>query len=99
MRGGEALFAKIDEGITNSSVFVSCISDFYANSENCKREFRLAVARSKIIIPLIVGYNTVWPPYGDLGPLLAGKLYLDVSTEEKYNKVIDQAVLAIRQIV
>jgi len=99
MRGGETLFAKIDEGISNASIFVACISDHYANSENCKREFRLAVARSKIIIPLIVGHNTVWPPYGDLGPLLAGKLYIDVASEEKYNKEIEQVVSAIKQIV
>jgi len=32
-----------------------------------------------------------------MGPLLAGKLYIDLSTEEKFERTIEQLVAAITQ--
>jgi len=86
MKGGDELFRSIDEGITHCRVFVSCISDTYSTSENCSREILLAADRKKLVIPLIVGQLQMWPPYGNMGPLLAGKLYIDIRTPELFSQ-------------
>lgn len=95
--GGKQLFEEIDLGISNAKVIVACVSNNYAASENCRREIRLATDRGKIVIPVIVGETKPWPPRGEMGPLLAGKLYVDMSTEEKFQTASDQLVRALER--
>jgi len=97
MKGGSQLFAEIDNGISDCQVFVSCCSNNYGSSVNCQRELLLACDRKKLIIPVIVANTDPWPPKGQMGPLLAGKIYIDLSTEEKFDKTIDQLVTTINQ--
>ena len=82
MHVGDQLFEEIDDGISNATVFIACVSDAYATSVNCRRELQLAVERKKIILPVLVGEMGVWPPRGPMAPLLAGKLYIDVVGEK-----------------
>ena len=97
IKPGEQLFNQIDDGVSNCQVFLACLSPDYSRSINCRRELLLATERRKIIIPLHVAQLEEWPPRGDLGPLLAGKVYINVSSEEKFEEVQDQLVSAIKQ--
>jgi len=97
MQGGSQLFGEIDNGISDCKIFISCCSNNYGHSLNCKREVSLASDRMKLIIPILVGICDPWPPKGEMGPLLAGKIYIDLSTEEHFNKNIDQLIVALTQ--
>jgi len=97
MQGGSQLFEKIDDGISQCKVFVACCSNNYGSSVNCQRELLLATDRKKLIIPAIVAPCEPWPPKGQMGPLLAGKLYVDLSTEEKFEKIFEQLITAVSQ--
>jgi len=99
MKGGSQLFGAIDDGISDCKVFLSCCSNNYGSSVNCQRELLLATDRNKIIIPIIVGQCDPWPPKGQMGPLLTGKLYVDLSTDEKFEKTVDQLIAAINQVL
>jgi len=97
MQGGSQLFGEIDNGISDSKVFIACCSNNYGSSVNCKREVNLASDRKKLIIPILVATCDPWPPKGEMGPLLAGKIYIDLSNEENFNKNIEQLIAAINQ--
>jgi len=97
MQGGSHLFSEIDNGITNCKVFIACCSDSYGASVNCQREILLATDRNKLIIPTLVALTSIWPPKGQMAPLLTGKLYMDISTDEKFIKTVDQLVITINQ--
>jgi len=97
MRGGNQVFAEIEKGITDCGIFLACCSNFYAKSTNCKREINLAGDRNKLIVPVLVGGTDIWPPTGEMGPLLAGKLYVDMSTEIKFENTKNQLVTALQQ--
>jgi len=97
VQGGSQLFGEIDNGISDSQVFIACCSNQYGVSVNCKREVNLACDRKKLIIPTLIGKCDPWPPKGEMGPLLAGKIYIDLSTEENFNKNIEQLIAAITQ--
>jgi len=97
LQGGSELFTKIDDGISDCKVFIACCSNTYGASTNCQREFLLANDRKKLIIPVLVAPCDPWPPKGQMGPLLAGKLYVDLSTDEKFEKTVEQLITAIVQ--
>ena len=71
MVSGEEIFGEIDKGITESQVVLSCVSDGYGKSTNCRREVALAAARHKIIIPARVAACNPYPP---LGPMVVTNL-------------------------
>jgi len=96
MKGGQQLFSEIDKGVSEAAVFMACVSNQYAASENCRREINLATERKKLIVPVWIAPIDPWPPRGEMGPLLAGKLYIDLSTEERL-KSTDQLVAALKQ--
>lgn len=51
----KTLFEDIVDGIRNASVFVACISNEYAVSENCMKEFRFASNLKKPIVMCTFG--------------------------------------------
>jgi len=97
MKGGSELFGEIDNGISGCQVFVACWSNNYGSSVNCQRELLLSTDRKKLIIPVLVATCDPWPPKGQMGPLLAGKIFLDLSTDEKFEKTVEQLTVAISQ--
>jgi len=99
MMVGDQLFAAIDKGITSARVFIACCSNQYVSSINCQRELLLAADRKKLIIPIWVGEMDIWPPTGQMAPLLAGKLYIDISTEEKLEDTLVNLIVTIKQSV
>jgi len=99
MIGGDQLFAEMDKGITSSRIFIACCSNQYTSSINCQRELMLAADRKKLIIPTWVGEIDVWPPTGQMAPLLAGKLYIDISTEEKLDETLQNLIVTLKQSV
>jgi len=97
LHGGQEMFAKIDDGIDTAKVFLACVSDNYGGSKNCKREVSLATHRSKLIIPVIISSCSVFPPRGDMGPVLAGKLYIDLRDDTLLVENSSQLISAIAQ--
>jgi len=97
MQGGSELFGEIDNGISDCQLFIACCSNNYGSSVNCQRELLLAFDRKKLIIPVLVATCDPWPPKGQMGPLLAGKIYIDLSSEEKFEKTVDQLATTINQ--
>jgi len=99
INGGTQLFKEIENGISDCDAFIACCSNSYAISENCQHELELAYQRKKLIIPVLVAFCDPWPPKGAMGPLLAGKLYIDLSIKEKFDKTVDNLVTATNQII
>jgi len=97
IHGGSTLFGEIDNGISDCNVFIACCSNQYGSSVNCKREVTLAYDRKKLVIPILVATCEPWPPKGEMGPLLAGKIYIDLSSEDNFNKNIEPLIAAISQ--
>jgi len=97
MQGGSQLFGEIDKGISECQIFLACCSNNYGASTNCQRELLLASDRQKLVIPVLVGACNPWPPEGQMGPLLAGKIYIDLSSDEKFEKTIEQLVTVVSQ--
>jgi len=57
----------------------------------------LANDRNKLIIPVLIANCEPWPPQGEMAPLLAGKIYVDLSSDEKFEKNIERLIAAINQ--
>ena len=95
--GGEQLFDEIDKGISASRLFLACVSDQYSSSENCKKEVLLANDRKRTILPILIANCEVWPPRGDTAVVLAGKLYVDLSTEDKFQDSSKSLITAIKK--
>ena len=97
MMGGEQLFEEIDKGISSSQLFLACISDQYSSSDNCKKEVLLANDRKRTILPILIASCEMWPPRGDTAVVLAGKLYVDLSSEEKFHDSASSLIGAIKK--
>jgi len=97
IKGGSQLFGEIEKGISNCKVFIACCSNNYGSSENCQSEILLSAERRKLILPVLIGTCDPWPPKGQMGPVLAGKLYIDLSTDAKFDKTIEQLTVALNQ--
>jgi len=98
MKTGSELFNEIEQSITSTRVFIACCSNHYSKSVNCNRELSLASERKKLIFPVRIGVCDMWPPTGAMGPLLTGKLYVDLSTKELYSSTISQLVRALQSV-
>jgi TIR domain len=98
MKPGAELFASIDEGIRSARVVVACLSPEYCLSKNCIREFSLSCDVERMIIPAIVSSIGQWPPSGTLGPLLTGRLYVNL-VESNYKQNVAQLVEALQQVI
>ncbi|CAF1359773.1 unnamed protein product [Didymodactylos carnosus] len=76
MGGGDSLYEKIDNGVRNAKVIISCITPKYVISANCRREVSLADALKKPIIPLLLD-RVSWPPPGPMSLVFTEKLSID----------------------
>ncbi|XP_038056276.1 uncharacterized protein LOC119728209 [Patiria miniata] len=102
MGGGDALYAKIYEGIRNAKAVLVCVTPQYVLSESCNREVCLADLLKKPIIPVMFG-KVPWPPPGGLALIFSRLIYVDIhgvgghggsgrkaDIETKYNDIISQ---------
>jgi len=72
------------------------VTDSYCKSENCQREATLADSRRKPILPLLLE-PILWPPEGQLGPIFAKLLYIDMT--QGFEAKIDELVRRIKSYI
>ncbi|XP_071489580.1 uncharacterized protein [Diadema antillarum] len=89
MGGGDPLYSKIDKGIRNAKVVVSCVTPKYALSANCRREVSLSDALRKPVVPLLMEQMT-WPPEGPMSMTFTQLLYIDFTKETSQAKFDDE---------
>ncbi|XP_022105446.1 uncharacterized protein LOC110987214 isoform X2 [Acanthaster planci] len=102
MGGGDALYAKIYEGIRNAKAVIVCVTPQYVLSESCNREVYLADLLKKPIIPVMFG-KVPWPPPGGLALIFSRLIYVDIhgvgghggsgrkaDIETKYSDIVNQ---------
>lgn len=82
MGGGDSLYDKIDEGLRNCVVVISCVTTKYGLSVNCRKEIALADSLGKPIIPILMDRGLRYPPPGPMAPTLSVLKYLDFSHKE-----------------
>jgi hypothetical protein len=89
--GGDQLYEEIDKGIRACRVFVSCVTERYTQSRNCRREVALANLYQKPIIPILME-KIEWPPPGSLALVFAELLYIEmtVDIDEKFDRLAEQ---------
>ena len=86
MGGGDSLYDKIDRGMRGCKAVVSCITQKYSLSANCRREISLADALKKPIIPLMLE-QMKWPPDGPMSMVFTELLYINFFSDEKIQMV------------
>ena len=86
MGGGDSLYDKIDRGMRGCKAVVSCITQKYSLSANCRREISLADALKKPIIPLLLE-QMKWPPDGPMSMVFTELLYINFFSDEKVQMV------------
>ena len=86
MGGGDSLYDKIDRGMRGCKAVVSCITQKYSLSANCRREVSLADALKKPIIPLMLE-QMKWPPDGPMSMVFTELLYINFFSDEKIQMV------------
>ncbi|XP_071509004.1 uncharacterized protein [Diadema antillarum] len=97
MGGGDPLYSKIDKGIRNAKVVVSCVTPKYALSANCRREVSLSDILRKPIVPLLME-QMPWPPEGPMSMPFTQLLYIDFTKEasqanfddEKFDELVQK---------
>ena len=97
IKGGDALDARMEAGVRAAKVVVICVTENYARSENCLAEVRMAKDLKKAVLPLRFEKG-LWPPEG-LGVFVAGKIYVDLSTEKKLDANLEDVVERLREMV
>lgn len=81
MGGGDSLYDKIDRGMRGCKAVVSCITEKYSLSANCRREISLADALKKPIIPLLLE-RMKWPPAGPMSMVFTEMLFINFYRNE-----------------
>ena len=82
MGGGDSLYDKIDRGMRGCKAVVSCVTQKYSLSANCRREISLADALKKPIIPLLLE-QMKWPPDGPMSMVFTELLFINFCRDEK----------------
>lgn len=82
MGGGDSLYDKIDRGLRNCHVVISCVTAKYGMSANCRKEIALADSLAKPIVPILMDKELKYPPAGPMAPTLSALKYLDFSKQE-----------------
>ena len=80
MGGGDSLYDKIDRGMRGCKAVVSCMTQKYSLSANCRREVSLADALKKPIIPIMLE-QIKWPPDGPMSMVFT-ELYINFYRDE-----------------
>ena len=81
MGGGDSLYDKIDRGMRGCKAVVSCVTQKYSLSPNCRREVSLADALKKPIIPLLLE-QIKWPPDGPMSMVFTELLFINFYRDE-----------------
>ena len=81
MGGGDSLYDKIDRGMRGCKAVISCVTQKYSLSANCRREVSLADALKKPVIPVLLE-QMKWPPDGPMSMVFTELLYIDFSESE-----------------
>ena len=81
MGGGDSLYDKIDRGMRGCKAVVSCVTQKYSLSANCRREVSLADALKKPIIPLLLE-QMKWPPDGPMSMVFTELLFINFYRDE-----------------
>lgn len=81
MGGGDSLYDKIDRGMRGCKAVVTCVTQKYSLSANCRREISLADALKKPIIPLLLE-QMKWPPDGPMSMVFTELLYINFYRDE-----------------
>ena len=82
MGGGDSLYDKIDRGIRGCKAVISCVTQKYSLSANCRREISLADTLKKPIIPILLE-QMKWPPDGPMSMVFTELLYINCYEDEK----------------
>jgi hypothetical protein len=77
MGGGDSLYYKIDDGLRNCDVVISCVTTKYGLSANCRKEIALADSLPKPIIPILLEKDMKYPPAGPMAPTLSVLKFID----------------------
>lgn len=85
MAGGDSLYFKIDEGLRNCAVVISCVTMRYSQSANCRKEIALADALSKPIVPILIEKGLKYPPPGPMSPTLSVLKYINFTSSISSN--------------
>lgn len=75
--GGDELYGKIYEGISNCKVVICCLTPKYSASRSCCREVTLADVLHKPILPILME-PTPWPPAGPIALIMSSLVYIDL---------------------
>ncbi|CAD5126228.1 DgyrCDS14397 [Dimorphilus gyrociliatus] len=84
MGGGDSLFDKIDNGVRRAKLIISCVTQKYSQSVNCKREIGLSSELGKPIVPVLLE-NIKWPPEGPMSKAFTDLKYINFSTVNDRN--------------
>ena len=82
MGGGDSLYEKIDSGVRGCQVVLTCVTQKYSFSANCRREVSLADALKKPIIPLLLE-KIDWPPTGPMSMFFSQLLFINFYRDEE----------------
>lgn len=82
MGGGDSLYEKIDSGVRGCKIVLTCVTQKYSFSANCRREVSLADALKKPMVPLLLE-NIDWPPSGPMSMVFTQLLYINFYHDEE----------------
>lgn len=78
--GGDSLYGKIYEGISQSQVIIACLTPRYIVSRICIREITLADVLNKPILPIMLE-RIKWPPPGPMAMIMSSLVFVDLCGE------------------
>ncbi|CAG0919962.1 unnamed protein product [Notodromas monacha] len=78
MGGGDSLYTRIYQGISQAKVFLCFVTPRYSVSQWTRREVSLADVMRKPILPVMLT-PTPWPPPGPLAVVLSHLVFIDMS--------------------
>jgi hypothetical protein len=82
MGGGDSLYEKIDSGVRGCKIVLTCVTQKYSFSANCRREVSLADALKKPMVPLLLE-KIDWPPTGPMSMVFTQLLFINFYSDEE----------------